>query len=293
MTSTNTDDTIKLPNWFVRLCKWFWSKQKLFWGTVIAGLVLNVIASLLFADPSTLNNLPIHYLFRFWWFFALIGIALWIFTFFVALISRLGAPSSKNDVRRSYLRRMANDNQILELKGIPAGLIADSVRMDEVFISLQLRPNRPKTDYPLTDRELERLQKTIANGNFPKDQDKVVLDAEKNWQYILKRTDRISIAEMWNQLSDEEPAAVIQGYPGIGKSTLMERLTLYMARRGLQQPDRDMPEGERLGSPLIPILIRLGKYAKERASNANLSIAEYITQVCDELHLPLKLLPPL
>ena len=284
--SNSTDDLLKLPDWLVRLCKNLWSKRSLVWGTIILGLILNCIASLGFTDPATFNNLPIHFLFRYWWLFLLIGIVLWICTVFVGLIARLGAPSSGSDVKRSYLKRIALDTRLLTLKGIPAGLIAESVNIDEVFIPLQLRPNRPRTDYPLTDKELALYQQSIASGMYPKGLDKVVLEAEQNWQHVLKRTDKISIADMWNRLSDEEPAAVIQGYPGMGKSTLMERLTLHMALRGLQQQDPDMPEQDHFVRPLIPILLRLGKYAKERKETVALSLSAYIARVYDDLKLP-------
>ena len=50
---------------------------------------------------------------------------------------------------------MVYQTENLTLKGIPAGLLAESVRLDEVFIPTQFRPDRPLVDYPLTEVELK------------------------------------------------------------------------------------------------------------------------------------------
>ena len=88
------------------------------------------------------------------------------------------------------------------------------------------------------------------------------MGTEKHWLEILKKGERIGIAELWGGLNRENPAAVIQGYPGMGKSTLLARLTLHMARCGLRVPDPTM------GKPLslvacVPIFLLLKDYAIE------------------------------
>ncbi len=160
------------------------------------------------------------------------------------------------------------------------------MRLDEVFIPIEMRPNRPRTDYPLTDTELAHYRQTIQGGNTARDLERAVLDAEHNWQHILKQTDRISIGTMWQLLTNVQPAAVIQGYPGMGKSTLMERLTLHMARRNLRLPDPDMPETDHFKIPLIPVLLSLAHYATERNKQTDLSVSAYLNLVLSDLKIP-------
>src|SRR5260370_23626459 len=121
-------------------------------------------------------------------------------------------------------------------------------------IHLQDVLNRPRSAYAVTEKELEEYRELRRIGKLSAEQESVLIDAENNWQYILKQSDKISIADLWQRLSKEQPVAVIQGAPGMGKSTLMERLTLHMVRRCLGQPDPEMPEHDRFGAPLIPIL---------------------------------------
>ncbi len=77
-------------------------------------------------------------------------------------------------------------------------------------------------------------------------------------------------------LTIASPAAVIQGYPGMGKSTLMERLTLHMARRGLKLPDPTMPGAEAFANALVPLLIRLGKYAEACKAEPRPTLDDYL-----------------
>ncbi|MBV9021059.1 MAG: hypothetical protein JOZ71_10135, partial [Ktedonobacteraceae bacterium] len=235
----------------------------LVWSTIVLNVLIGAVVTLAFTDPSTLKRLPIAFVLQQPFVVLSLLLILLFCTTFSGLLSRLSRvenayrqantailvstqhaisqaqteEEADNELRQRYLRRLARDSELLTLRGIPAGLIAESVRLDEVFIAMQLRRNRPRTDYPLTEKELAYYRQCLQSGNFSKDLDRVVIEAERNWHSILKRTDRISIADMWQLLNDEQPAAVIQGYPGMGKSTLMERLTLHMARRGLHQDD--------------------------------------------------------
>ncbi len=93
---------------------------------------------------------------------------------------------------------------------------------------------------------------------------------------FLRSSDRISIADAWRMLAIDSAAAVIQGYPGMGKSTLMERLTLHMARRGLKLPDPTMPGSEVFANALVPLLIRLGKYADACKAQPGLTLDNYL-----------------
>src|SRR2546421_10551670 len=50
--------------------------------------------------------------------------------------------NQEKDIQRRYLNQVLQDTELLTLKGIPAGLISESVHLDEVFIPLQFRLNR-------------------------------------------------------------------------------------------------------------------------------------------------------
>ncbi|HEX3639712.1 MAG TPA: NACHT domain-containing protein, partial [Ktedonobacteraceae bacterium] len=85
-------------------------------------------------------------------------------------------------------------------------------------------------------------------------------------------------------------AAVIQGYPGMGKSTLLLRLTLYMARRGCGKADSLK---EAVSPVLIPVFIRLGRYAtfldQQTKNSQDSSIWKYLSSApkeFDELASP-------
>src|SRR5260370_11525132 len=119
---------------------------------------------------------------------------------------------------------MIRETEMLALKGIPAGLIAESVQLDEVFIPLQFRTNRSYLDYPLTEDELRDYRNRLKSNMLSEEIERVLFDAEKNWQSNFKQSDRINFVELWQRLTKEHPAAVIQGFPGMGKSTLLARL---------------------------------------------------------------------
>ncbi len=308
MAESYNDDPLKLPNWLIGLCTWFWGQRLLVWSAIVLNVLLGAVVTFAFTDPSTLKKLPIAFVLQQPFVVLSLLLLLLFCTIFSGLVSRLSRmenayrqvstigpvsadainqaqaeEEADNELRQRYLRRLARDSELLTLRGIPAGLIAESVHLDEVFIAMQLRPNRPRTDYPLTEKELAYYRQCLQSGNFSKELDRVVIEAERNWHSILERTDRISIADMWQRLDDERPTAVIQGYPGMGKSTLMERLTLHMARRGLHRGDPEMPEAERFSTVLVPVLLSLGRYAAEREKTAALSLADYLTIALNDL----------
>ncbi|HEY5006159.1 MAG TPA: NACHT domain-containing protein, partial [Ktedonobacteraceae bacterium] len=238
-------------------------------------------------DPSTFNTVPIEWTFSHVPLFLSILIFFILWTTFCGLIARLGVPLSERDLRRAYLSRIVSERELVTLQGIPAGLIAQSVRLTDIFIPPQFRPNRPLVDFPLSEQELDQYRRYLKHDDaYSPELERVVFEAEKNWQHnILQQNDRVGIAEIWKRLSKER-AVVIQGYPGMGKSTLMERLMLHMAARGLRRPDPAMPEQEQLVPVVLPILLRLGEYATTCTETATLSLSDYLVRVIEEKHLP-------
>lgn len=45
-----------VPLWLICVCRWFWNKRSLFWGTVVFGLGCNILATLLFYSWPWSNN---------------------------------------------------------------------------------------------------------------------------------------------------------------------------------------------------------------------------------------------
>ncbi len=270
--------------WFVWPCKWFWEKRTLLWSAILLNLLLGILVTLLFTDPAGLAKLPIGWAFQNFQLIALIFIVVLALTIISWAGSHIPVTASTRELKRRYLTSMIRETEHITLKGIPAGLIAESVRLDEVFIPMQLWANRPRTDYPLTDVALEKLRHHLKSG-AASDEERIIIEAERDWQQHLTQSQRITIADMWQQLTLEHPAAVIQGFPGMGKSTLMERLTLHMARSGLRLPDPDMPEPERLQPALVPVLVRLGLYASTRTQTPGLTLEDYLISTLHELDI--------
>ncbi len=72
----------------------------------------------------------------------------------------------------------------------------------------------------------------------------------------------------------------------MGKSTLTQRLTLYMARRGLDELDPGMAEADDIQPILIPILLPLKEYADAYEQNTSLSLEQFLTGYLHKLGIP-------
>ena len=155
-------------------------------------------------------------------------------------------------------------------------------------------PKRPPSDYPFTSEEVSYYSKLLREGKFTEAMERVFIGREKTWEEMLRRGERISIAHLWQQLDRDNPAAVVQGYPGMGKSTLMARLTLHMARCGLGLPDPTMGQPLYTSYPSssapVPVLLLLKDYAieleKALKEAAELPLLSYLKVATDRLHMP-------
>lgn len=279
----STNSSSGLPGWLIRLCRWLWGKRGFVWTTVLLNLLLGIIVTLLFTDPSALTKLPIGWAFQNTAIIILIFVVLLSFTIIVGAVSQIPVGVSAKKLKQLYLQRMAQDTETLTLTGIPAGLMPQGVPLDEVFIPVKFKPHRPLSDYGLTEAERRHYLDLQQRGLLSEEMERAVFEAEKDHQYHLKNIDRISIADLWERLTRDRPAVVIQGVPGIGKSTCMERLTLHMARCGLHRPDPTMPDAEDLKPALVPIFLRLGRYATARTQIPDLSLEDYLKQVLTKL----------
>ncbi len=172
--------------WLVWFCQWCWSKRGFIWGAVILNIVLGIIVTWLFTDPATLTKLPIGWVFQNITTIFIIFIVILALTIITGAVSQIPVMPSLGKVKRDYLNCIMGETEKLALTGIPAGLIAESVYIDEVFIPVQLRPNRPRTDYPFTDVELARFRQNMQSGKSSINEERALISAERNWHDVLK-----------------------------------------------------------------------------------------------------------
>lgn len=287
MDETPNNESKEITIRFAKLSKWLWKTKNLIWGTILVialGLITGVIGNL-FISSTPFNGTALDWLLHHpIVVFVIIG-GLLLLNAVIYFGSRLEIDPSAKDIKRIYLKRMIRETEALVLTGVPAGLVATSVPLDEVFIPVQFRRNRPLTDYPLTDEELQQLENRVKNAPATNEDQAVLLEAENSWQHKPEETDNSNINDLWQQLTIEHPVAVIQGYPGMGKTTLLNRLTLYMARRSLGQPDSMMSDN--LEPPLIPIFVRLRDYAEEyKRTASDCSLLNYFRSMMKRLDIP-------
>jgi hypothetical protein len=279
--------------WLIHSCRWLWGKRSIVWVGILLSITLNLLATLLFfrwpwsTNPKVAEEGSfVRWMLQNPGMLLVLGIVLLLTTCIIGLISRFDPGLSSGELKRRYLHRIILETERLTLTGIPAGLIAQSVPLNEIFIPLQLRPNRPLVEYPLTEDQLRYVRECLERGVLQEDMEQLLIAAEKEWHRLTQR-DPLSIAELWAFLTKKVPAAVIQGYPGMGKSTLLLRLMLHMARRSLGQLDPGMND---LYPPCIPILVQLGSYATEWAkvapSSRRFHLSDYLTQMLDEFRIP-------
>jgi hypothetical protein len=93
----------------------------------------------------------------------------------------VGSERGSREAEQSYLKYVVKSLEWLEITGLPTGVVAQSAPPDEVFIPLQLRPNRPLTEYPLTERELAEYYRRLKQNLPLRDLERYVFEAEKNW----------------------------------------------------------------------------------------------------------------
>lgn len=214
------------------------------------------------------------------------GNLLLFFLFFLILIllryiaylgGRVPAPLSYKELEREYLSEIKLRGQTL----VPTVSLEElhhknlSARLDDIFVVPEFYLNQPLISQPTKEEVLKRehLQDEIIPWRYP------------------RISQRISLNDLWAGLTRDCPGAVIQGYPGMGKSTLLASLALYMARcysrrwstyaeKTAERVDKwqifsklapFLLEGHfkqsrltllrPIGPPLIPIIIDLKEYA--------------------------------
>lgn len=94
---------------------------------------------------------------------------------------RIKAAETKKEIQERYLRSVIRRTQFIDITGLPSHVVQQSVPLDEVFLPLRLRPNRPLTEYPLTVNELQEYERRLKNRLPLKDLAHFMFVAERSW----------------------------------------------------------------------------------------------------------------
>jgi hypothetical protein len=277
----------KLPFWFVKLCSWFWEKQTRMWwliGGKIFTVMVWLIGLLLVTSGETLKTWPlkgvIDGIARNGIIYTLILLLLLIILLFLTIISYIVShiqillqpqaflqedqqkkeykkqEEQEYDLKRVYLRYLQREVELLPPLGLGVSdlISPQGVLLADVFIPLEFRES-PKA-LKLQPLDQDEIQEPSL-GLDQRHADYLLIDPKGEWERSFMQRDHLGISDLWELLSPERPAAVIQGSPGMGKSTLLSRMTLSMACQGLEEPDPQLV----LTPTLIPILVLIREYA--------------------------------
>ncbi|MGH2506128.1 MAG: NACHT domain-containing protein [Ktedonobacteraceae bacterium] len=276
--------SVRLTKVFTRLvwiCRWVWSQRALLFK-IIGSLIVGLLSGSFLADVANLH-IPLIAPFltgRNVAILLIVLLSLGLLVGVCGLMAQFDVSLSERELRRLYLEHVVHETKMTTLKGVPQDekLIIPDVKLADIFIAPQFRPNRPLVDYPVSERELADYRASLTSqSTYSPDLERMIYEAEKNWQHPkgAHQRERIDLADVWRRLH-EEGAVVIQGYPGMGKSTLMQRLALHFAMLNLGQPDSAMEEYKQLTPIRLPMLLSLGKYATKRTETPELTLYEHL-----------------
>ena len=188
------------------------------------------------------------------------------------------------------------------------------VPLDAIFIHLRAVSDRPRFDLPNEQQEaLAALQRRTDLS--PAQQEDLIQALRVYWYSQIGRTSlespgKVKVEKILQDTTAQQPGIVILGSPGSGKSTTLRWLVLQMARAAGLPGYRRMlnlllrllnnrllklrfRRGDDLPASLapcqIPILFKVGEYAKTKTANAELlSVQAYLSSFLksEYEHLP-------
>src|SRR5581483_1999879 len=220
------------------------------------------------------------------------------------LLSRLLVLLEQNNASdrliQRYLQEVIKANQGLNPSGFAQSqpLISVNVPLNDIFIHLRVYSDRPIYDIP---GEQEKLLEELRQRSDLRDEEKeeLIQRLRVTWYSQVgqgseskKQRTSISVTDIFKYMNRESPVAVILGAPGSGKSTTLRWLSLHMARAALSSAyqfprgddaDDDFEESDEEyyyydSLRRIPILLKIGDYAKQLVNTADLSVEQFFTK---------------
>jgi HEAT repeat protein len=200
--------------------------------------------------------------------------------FLEAFFHKLESDKATPGTLQDYLRWLIERNLYLDPRGVLQTQRFVSVKLDEVYISLQAqRDEMPDAvDRRLLKRELSELEMRLSSLNLPPEEvedlrehlivsyHRHLLSTENSAGEVLELAEAVS---RHNKL-------VILGDPGSGKTTLLRYLGLKHAQA--VQAERISAEYD-LGLVLFPILVRIADYAEYGLPKGK-SLSDFLVDYC-------------
>ena len=189
--------------------------------SVILSLVLNVLANLV-SQPLQIPLSWKQYLqYTFNWgiqhpiISLLLLVILFLFRFIFFLVRDVPIPPSNKELECDYLESLEQTTEILVPEGLPTQIRGFSALLRTITHSHNFYPNTPMTDLPPKISDLRGGHSYLKNEKIWRDDD---FDEDK----------KVNFTAIWDGLTRERPVAIIHGFPGMGKTTLLAGLTLHL-----------------------------------------------------------------
>lgn len=270
--------------------------------SIILATILDIIATVI-SQPLQIPPVwkeKLQFIFNWginsWPFVLAIFAVLFLYKYTFSKLEGIEIPEPLRKLERKYLKSVKNKTEMLVLKGLPANRKGFTAQLSSVFYPPEFIPNTHTTDFIPKYPPLEDYHKQVRKDSW-------VFPPAEN----VNEQEKIRFDKLWHGLTKERPVAIILGYPGMGKSTLLAGLALHMAMRHLYlyhytidqiftrlKLNRFVPRpssrGKGYGLPvfqginptlprLVPLLLNLREYALYLGTSAtNCTITDFIKQ---------------
>lgn len=181
-----------------------------------------------------------------------------------------------DEARRAYLKYIIDTNQYIDPRGIMQTRRSVSLKLDEVYITLNAERGTRTLDF---DRFLEPMRGEEEDFQY---QVEDFVDKEiSNW--AGRRLETVDLAHAIR----ENIRMVVLGEPGAGKTILTRFLALQFSGAILENKvDVKDKDGHNYGSPRLPILVRIANYADAFSRNHNLALRAFILDSFGDVPVP-------
>jgi hypothetical protein len=196
--------------------------------------------------------------------------------------------ANKKEGFRHYLHSVKELSQNISPNGLAQysrTLLFSDVPLEEVFVHLQLIPDRPIFDIPF-EQERQRVKLQEHTDLSEADRENYFRRLRVTWysqlrQDYVQEQHQISIEKVLESFSPENPVAIILGSPGSGKTTFLRWVAYHLADTLLSS---DLSSLAHESPPSrIPILIQTNDYAEWLAKDSG-TLRQYLIIQLSETH---------